>query len=126
MSDTNLQFWSKAGKEPISTETESDEAEQTIKKKFTVDPNTKAEAAPEVDEDPTPLDEEPDKRSLAGNAAEAYDDKIEDVIKIPDDKPGERSTNVPMTAGSSRHSQDQGARFLKVNQLGFGGQSRDF
>ena len=55
----------------------------------------------------------------SGNAAEAYDDKIEDVIKIPDDKPGERSTNVPMTAGSSsRHSQDQGARFLKVNQLG--------
>ena len=52
------------------------------------------------------------------NAAEAYDDKIEDVIKIPDDKPGERSMNVPMTAGSSRHSQDQGARFLKVNQLG--------
>ena len=47
-----------------TTETKSDEAEQTIKKKFTVDPDSKAESAPQVDEDPTPLDEEPDKRCL--------------------------------------------------------------
>ena len=64
MSDTNLQFWSKAGNEPIST-TESDEAVQTIMKKFNVDPDSEAEVAPEVDDDPTPLDEELDKRCLS-------------------------------------------------------------
>ena len=62
MSDTNLQFWSKAGNEPIST-TESDEAVQTIKKKLNVDPDSEVEIAPEVDNVPTPLDEEPDKSS---------------------------------------------------------------
>ena len=65
MSDTNLQFWSKAGNEPISTQTESDEAVQTIMKKFNVDPDSEAEVAPEVDDDPTPLDEELDKRCLS-------------------------------------------------------------
>ena len=55
------------------------------------------------------------------NAAEAYDDKIEDVTKSLDDKPEERSTihDPKMTAGSSSwHSQDLGRAFLKVNQVG--------
>ena len=33
------------------------------------------------------------------NAAEAYDDKIEDVTKILDDKPEDRSTITLMTSG---------------------------
>ena len=34
-------------------------------KKFNVDPDSEAEVAPEVDDDPTPLDEELDKRCLS-------------------------------------------------------------
>ena len=46
-------------------ETESDEAVQTVKKTLKVNPDFTVEVAPEADNIPTPLDEEPDKISLS-------------------------------------------------------------